>query len=235
MKLSLILLAHNEEANIKDEIENLYNNIASKVKECEVIICEDGSADQTKKIINDLNKVYNFEYLSSDDRKGVSKAMIDGFKKARGEYIFFSDAGKKFNFNDFWKLYNDAENYDLVSGVRVNRKDQKYRIILTYFLNLFLKITINSNFKDIDSGFKIFNKKKLLEVLSSKIINTDFLSAEICLKFQYKKFRYKEVEVDYFQRNEVSKALPIYKIPSLIIRFLLKYKKLRKELLSYSG
>ena len=105
----------------------------------------------------------------------------------------------------------------------------------TYFLNLFLKITINSNFKDIDSGFKIFNKKKLLEVLSSKIINTDFLSAEICLKFQYKKFRYKEVEVDYFQRNEVSKALPIYKIPSLIIRFLLKYKKLRKELLSYSG
>ena len=235
MKLSLILLAHNEEANIKNEIENLYNNIASKVKECEVIICEDGSADQTKKIINDLNKVYNFEYLSSDDRKGVSKAMIDGFKKARGEYIFFSDAGKKFNFNDFWKLYNDVGNYDLVSGVRVNRKDQKYRIILTYFLNLFLKITINSNFKDIDSGFKIFNKKKLLEVLSSKIINTDFLSAEICLKFQYKKFRYKEVEVDYFQRNEVSKALPIYKIPSLIIRFLLKYKKLRKELLSYSG
>tara|TARA_B110000503_G_C7103515_1_gene394901 strand:+ start:69 stop:776 length:708 start_codon:yes stop_codon:yes gene_type:complete len=235
MKLSLILLAHNEEANIKDEIENLYNNIASKVKECEVIICEDGSADQTKKIINDLNKVYNFEYLSSDDRKGVSKAMIDGFKKARGEYIFFSDAGKKFNFNDFWKLYNDVGNYDLVSGVRVNRKDQKYRIILTYFLNLFLKITINSNFKDIDSGFKIFNKKKLLEVLSSKIINTDFLSAEICLKFQYKKFRYKEVEVDYFQRNEVSKALPIYKIPSLIISFLLKYKKLRKELLSYSG
>ena len=235
MKLSLILLAHNEEANIKDEIENLYNNIASKVKECEVIICEDGSSDQTKKIINDLNKVYNFEYLSSDDRKGVSKAMIDGFKKARGEYIFFSDAGKKFNFNDFWKLYTDAENYDLVSGVRVNRKDQKYRIILTYFLNLFLKITINSNFKDIDSGFKIFNKKKLLEVLSSKILNTDFLSAEICLKFQYKKFRYKEVEVDYFQRNEVSKALPIYKIPSLIISFLLKYKKLRKELLSYSG
>ncbi|MDA8848877.1 glycosyltransferase family 2 protein [Candidatus Pelagibacter ubique] len=235
MKLSLILLAHNEEANIKDEIENLYYNIASKVKECEVIICEDGSSDQTKKIISDLNKVYNFEYLSSDDRKGVSKAMIDGFKKARGEYIFFSDAGKKFNFNDFWKLYNNVGNYDLVSGVRVNRKDQKYRIILTYFLNLFLKITINSNFKDIDSGFKIFNKKKLLEVLSSKIINTDFLSAEICLKFQYKKFRHKEVEVDYFQRNEVSKALPIYKIPSLIISFLLKYKKLRKELLSYSG
>ena len=85
MKLSLILLAHNEEANIKNEIENLYNNIASKVKECEVIICEDGSTNQTKKIINDLNKVYNFEYLSSDDRKGVSKAMIDGFKKARGE------------------------------------------------------------------------------------------------------------------------------------------------------
>ena len=77
MKLSLILLAHNEEANIKDEIENLYNNIASKVKECEVIICEDGSSDQTKKIINDFESNKNHGIIW---RICKSYLMLDGFK-----------------------------------------------------------------------------------------------------------------------------------------------------------
>ena len=85
--------------------------------------------------------------------------------------------------------------------------------------NLFLKFFLKSKFRDIDSGFKIFKREPLMEILKKKPINSDFLSAEICLKFQYKNFKVKEVMVDYFQRNEVSKALPIYKIPSLIFIF----------------
>ena len=234
MKISIILLAHNEEANIRDEIIEIYKKIISRLDEYEVIICEDGSSDRTKEIIKLLNKHYNFKYFCSDKRKGVSKAMLDGFNEAKGEYIFFTDAGKKFEFNDFWKLYKYINDYDLVSGRRVNREDQKYRIILTFFFNLFLKYTLNSNFRDIDSGFKIFNKKKLENVLLKKTINKDFLSAEICLKFQYKNYNCKEIDVKYFQRNEISKALPIYKIPSLILQFLYNFKKLKKELKSNS-
>ena len=235
MKFSFILLAHNEEKTIKDEIDNLYNKIVKKFSyDYEVLICEDGSTDNSKNIINSLKKSYDCKYIGSVARKGVSQAMQDAFKVAKGEYIFFTDAGKKFEFDDFWKLYSEVKDNDLVSGLRVNRKDQKYRIFLTYMFNLFLKFSLKSKFKDIDSGFKIFRRSHLIEILSKKPLNSDFLSAEICLKFQYKKFRVKEVRVDYFQRNEVSKALPIYKIPALIFRFLLNFHKLKKELNSYS-
>ena len=64
--------------------------------------------------------------------------------------------GKNLNLMIFWKLYSEAKYNDLVSGLRVNRKDQKYRIFLTYMFNLFLKL-LKSKFKDIDSGFKIFD------------------------------------------------------------------------------
>ena len=236
MKISFILLAHNEEKTIKDEIENLYNKIVRKFSQnYEVLICEDGSTDNSKNIINSLKKNYNYKYISSENRKGVSQAMQDAFYLANGEYIFFTDAGKKFEFNDFFKLYNYINDYDLVSGLRVNRKDQKYRIFLTYMFNLFLKFFLKSKFRDIDSGFKIFKREPLMEILKKKPINSDFLSAEICLKFQYKNFKVKEVMVDYFQRNEVSKALPIYKIPSLIFRFLNNFSKLREELKSNSN
>ena len=57
MKISFILLAHNEEKTIKDEIENLYNKIVRKFSQnYEVLICEDGSTDNSKNIINSLKK-----------------------------------------------------------------------------------------------------------------------------------------------------------------------------------
>ena len=132
-------------------------------------------------------------------------------------------------------IYSEANDNDLVSGLRANEERSKIRIFLTYMFNLFLKFSLKSKFKDIDSGFKIFRRSPLIEILDKKPLNSDFLSAEICLKFQYKQFKIREVRVDYFQRNEISKALPIYKIPSLIFRFLLNFSKLKKELKSYSN
>ena len=92
MKFSFILLAHNEEKTIKDEIENLYNKIVRKFSQnYEVLICEDGSTDNSKNIINSLKKNYDYKYISSENRKGVSQAMQDAFYLANGEYIFFTD------------------------------------------------------------------------------------------------------------------------------------------------
>ena len=119
-------------------------------------------------------------------------------------------------------------NYDLISGLRSSRKDQFYRIVLTKIFNYFLNITLNSKFKDIDSGFKIFNKKALKR--ATKIIsnNSDFFSAELCLRIQYYGFKFIEVPVNYYQRNEVSKALPPHKIPKLIFNFLINFPEFRK-------
>ena len=161
---------------------------------------------------------------------GVKNAMLESFALASGDYIFFSDSGRKFDFNDFWKLYKFIKNYDLISGLRTSRQDAYYRIWLTKIFNFFLKIFLNSKFKDIDSGFKIFNKKALQKVTELKAINSDFLSAELCLKIQYHEFSFIEVPINYFQRNEVSKALPLYKIPKLILNFLLNFIKFRKQL-----
>lgn len=235
MKISFILLAHNEEKNIEKDIYFLKKKVLDKLKKSkyELIISEDGSTDDTKKIIQNLRKKFNFKYYSSTKRKGVCKAMYDSFKKATGDYVFFSDSGQKFNFIDFWKLYPFIKKYDVVSGLRINRRDQKYRRILTKFFNIFLKILLNSSYSDIDSGFKVFKTKSLKKILFKKPINTDFFSAEICLKLQYLGYSCIEVPVAYNQRNDISKALPIYKIPLLIYKFLKNFKSLKEELNYY--
>ena len=79
-----------------------------------------------------MKKSYDYKYIGSDARKGVSQAMQDAFKVAKGEYIFFTDAGKKFEFDDFWKLYSEVKDNDLVSGLRVIGKIKNTEFFLLY-------------------------------------------------------------------------------------------------------
>ena len=161
---------------------------------------------------------------------GSKEAMLESFKIASGDYVFIADSGRKFNFNDFWKLYENIEKYDLVSGLRINRKDQIYRIILTKLFNLFLKLSLNSKFKDCDSGFKIYKNTILQKIIQNEVVNPNFISAELCLKIQYSGYSFIEIPVEYFQRDEVSKASALYKIPILILNFLLNFFKFKTQL-----
>ena len=230
MKISIILLAHNEEKNIGYEIDNIHKNILEKLKNYEFIISEDGSVDKTKDIINEKKKLINLKHFTSEKRRGSKEAMLESFKIASGDYVFIADSGRKFNFNDIWKLYENIEKYDLVSGLRINRKDQIYRIILTKLFNLFLKLSLNSKFKDCDSGFKIYKNSILQKIIQNEVVNPNFISAELCLKIQYSGYSFIEIPVEYFQRDEVSKASPLYKIPILILNFLLNFFKFKTQL-----
>ena len=120
-------------------------------------------------------------------------------------------------------------------------------ILLVVFLNIQCKknnvkdeinsipISINfdrfdKKFYDIDSGFKIFDKKKLSKILLTKKINNHFYMSEICLKMIYAGSSFKEVHVKYFQRPTKSRALPILKIPGMSISYLKNFLKLKKIL-----
>ena len=229
-KLTLILLAHNEEKTILDDIKNIHKKILNKIKNTEFIICQDGSVDKTHKIISSVKKKYNINYIRSTKRLGVHKALLLTLKKSKGEFVFFTDGGKKFNYQEFWKLYKFKKKYEIVSGFRINRKDQTYRILLTYFFNLFLRFFTISKFRDMDSGFKIFNGKVVKKAISLKKYNSHFYMSEICLKIIYMGYEFKEVQVNYFQRPSKSRATSLTKIPIMIFSFLINFVNLKKKL-----
>ena len=57
MKISIILLAYNEEKKISDEIDTIKKIILDRLEDCEFIIAEDGSTDKTKQIILEKKKI----------------------------------------------------------------------------------------------------------------------------------------------------------------------------------
>lgn len=90
MKVSIIIPCHNVEGYILDCISSVINQTYKKL---EIICVDDGSTDQTLKIIQAYQSSYVKDMIIiSQDNKGASSARNVGLSASSGEYIQFLDA-----------------------------------------------------------------------------------------------------------------------------------------------
>lgn len=234
--ISLIFLAYNEAETIEKEVLSFYEKIIAKIPGSEFIIAEDGSTDGTTEIIKRLVDEKGIIHLTSRERKGYAKALIQAVLSAKNEYVFFSDTGLKHDPEDFWKLYALREKYDLIVGRKTKRQDQWYRKLFTFMYNLILRLYFSQGMiHDSDSGFRLFNRKVVDEVFRNRIIFKDFVGSEVVLRTIFKGLRYCEVPVSYYRRLGASRGLPLKKIPGKVLRVLKNWTVLKKEIRSGIG
>ena len=97
-KLSVIIPLYNKEKDIKNTLKSV---LAQSFNNFEIIIIDDGSTDNSTKIVNELND--KRITLISKKNEGVSIARNFGVDKANSEYVAFLDA------DDYW-FPNHLEN-----------------------------------------------------------------------------------------------------------------------------
>ncbi|KAF0134131.1 MAG: hypothetical protein FD145_887 [Candidatus Saganbacteria bacterium] len=228
--ITLIMNAYNEAETIENEVRSFHENIISKIPGSQFIIAEDGSTDGTSEILERLASEIGIIHSTSKERKGYTKALKDAFKLAKTSYIFFSDSGGKHNPQDFWKLYPFCKSNDLVIGVKTSRNDQWYRKLLTWAYNLLLSYYFGVKLSDADSGFRIYSKRAVDKIFNEEWINKELIASEITLRAVFSGFTVKETPISYNQRKGESRGLPLKKIPSVIIRVLFNFPKLKNEL-----
>ena len=89
MKFSLIIPVYNVEKYLEKCLKSILDNT---YKNYEVIIVNDGSTDNSEKIIKEnLNKFEDITYIKQKN-KGLSSARNEGVKKSKGDYICFIDS-----------------------------------------------------------------------------------------------------------------------------------------------
>jgi glycosyltransferase involved in cell wall biosynthesis len=232
--VSVIINVYNEVGTIENEILNIHSKILSKLPGSELIIAEDGSTDGTKEII--LKYVHNFGVIhsTSTQRKGYAKALRDAMKIAKNLYIFFSDTGGKFDFDEFWKLYSIRDNYSLVIGVRSKRSDQLYRRLLTLAYNFLLKKYFNVYLEDSDSGFRIYSRELLNKLGYEEWVNSSLIGSELTLRAIFSGGNVGYVPIAYKQRAGISRGLPPQTILKVVINVLNNFPKLKRALKSIS-
>lgn len=92
MKLSVIIPAYNEEDNLKkDVLTDIANYLDKIVKDYETIIVDDGSSDNTVKIVEDFSKHNPKFKLIKNNHGGKAIAVMTGLLKSKGDIGLFTD------------------------------------------------------------------------------------------------------------------------------------------------
>ncbi len=89
MKISVIIPAYNAENTIEECINSVINQ---SYKDIEIIVIDDGSLDNTSKIINKIAEKNKNLKIIKQKNQGASVARNTGIQNASGEFIMFIDA-----------------------------------------------------------------------------------------------------------------------------------------------
>jgi glycosyltransferase involved in cell wall biosynthesis len=125
MSLSIIIPVFNEEENIPHLVKGLKTAFAGIKTDYEVIFIDDGSTDNTLKVLKDIHKAgNNIKIIEFRRNFGQTAAISAGFDYSKGDVIITMDGDLQNDPEDIPLLLKKInEGYDIVSGWRADRKD----------------------------------------------------------------------------------------------------------------
>lgn len=199
--ISIVFPAYNEEENLEYVLNDALK-VGSELKiPFEIIVVNDGSRDNTKKYVENLQKKNkNLVLINHEANKGYGQTLVDGFRAGKYEWIFFSDSDRQFDLKEINKLKPFTKDADLVIGYRESRQDNGMRKFNAYLFKLTARMIFSLKFRDIDCAFKLIKKEVIDEIeltSSSALINTELLH-----KSQKKNFKIVEVPVTHYPRTK---------------------------------
>jgi dolichol-phosphate mannosyltransferase len=210
--VSVLLPVYNEAETISRILKAYYYEICRKVSGA-LVVAEDGSTDGTKEILASLKTEFPIVLLSGPDRKGYAKAAIDALKSCDSDWVFFSDSDGQYSPADFWKLWEQRGNFDMVIGRKLHRNEGAYRIVLSKAFHKIVNGTFGLNLHDADCGFRLIRKDVIRSVISKvKFLEYSFW-AEFTIRACLDGFSIGEVPISHGSR--ISGATHIYKLSKI--------------------
>lgn len=238
MTISLIIPCYNEELNIqKGVLDKIGNFTQNDDRFIEVLIVDDGSSDNTKKMIKDkyLSQFPKFKLIENKHR-GKAFAIITGITSSIGDFVIFSDIDLATPLEESEKLIKQAETNQIIIGSRTSRREgapltrKMMAIGFMYIRNFMIGL---KGIKDTQCGFKMFEKTAALEIIKRLKVFKDLneitgssVSAGFDLEFLYlgNKLGYKIKEVPVIWRHVETKNVNFVKDSIETIKDIIKIK-----------
>lgn len=198
IKYSVVVPLKNEAENIADLINELEPVMESLQKPWELICIDDGSTDDTLRILKGLasQKPY-IRVIKFSKNFGQSSAFDAGFKAAQGEFVITMDGDRQNDPADIHKLVAEAKQFDLVCGCRVNRQDPWTKKLISWAANGVRSRICQDKVQDTGCSLKVYRTECLRQIKMYQGMHR-FLPA----LFEIEGFRVKEVPVNHRQRTK---------------------------------
>ena len=179
MRVSIVLPAFNEEANIEAAVREATEADEPLHEEHETVVVDDGSSDRTAALVEAIaRRDPRVRLIRHGVNRGYGEALRSGFLASRLDHVFFTDADLQFDINELERLLPYAGTVSVVAGYRRKRQDTLGRRVLAIGWNLIVRVLFYVPVRDIDCAFKLFDRRVLNEVhieSMGAMVNTELM------------------------------------------------------------
>ena len=157
-RLTVIVPVYNEEDNIYALEERLMAYLPHAACSTCVLFVNDGSSDKSLEYIEDVcSRHEGFFYLSLKNNGGLSAALKAGIDATASQYVGYMDADLQTTPEDFNLLLAEIGNYELVMGIRAERKDSVFKKLQSRIANGFRRMMTHDGVSDTGCPLKMMH------------------------------------------------------------------------------
>ena len=204
--ISIAAPAYNEENNIKNVVLGWlsYLNTLHELDDYEIVICDDGSIDKTKDILDSLILSNNrVKIICLPKNQGAAAALSKAIENTCYDWILLMDSDGQFPIKNLNYFLNDLdksiENNIGYKGSRKAKKDSYFMRFGSKWSGKLLNVIYHTKYQDFNSAFMLIKASVLKKInLEAKGLN---YSTDITGKLAEMGIVLKEIEIEQIERK----------------------------------
>lgn len=177
IKLAIIMPAYNEQECMADVVKIWSDLLDTEFagENTRLIVVNDGSKDNTGKILDSLVSIYPKLVVVHQVNGGHGNAVVHAYRKAvelEAEFVFQTDSDDQFIPEDVKTLWDKRNESNFILGYRQVRHDDIFRLLITRILRYSMFMVYGTFIMDSNIPFRLIKGtflKKLLAQLPNPV------------------------------------------------------------------
>lgn len=236
--LYIVMPTYNEEANIKNVIEEWYPILENGDDKSRLVVSDGGSKDKTLDILNKLKKQYPKLVVLPRPGTDHGTKVILLYKYAiqnNADWIFQTDSDGQTISSEFKGFWEKRKKYDVIMGNRKKRGDGIARKMVENVLRVYIKIFFGVMVPDANAPFRLMKSSVVDKYID--LMPDDFNLPNAILAACFSKYKEKVVycNVTFQPRQGGKNYMNIRRIFQIGWKSIRNFRDIQKNMKKYKN
>jgi glycosyltransferase involved in cell wall biosynthesis len=216
--LSVFFPAYNDAPSIPGLVRKTFEVLRTYVDDYEVIVVNDGSADKTAEVLENLRAEFTpyLKVITHEQNRGYGGALRSGFAAATKDCVFYTDGDGQYDVGELPLLLERmTASTGLVNGYKLERHDPAHRVWIGNVYNFCARLLFRIRIRDIDCDYRLIRRALLERIQLTSTSGT--ICVELVRKLELSGCGVVEVGVHHYPRLHGKSQF--FRIRSLAVTF----------------